>query len=114
MFRQLKIIRIQNKFTQQQIADVLGITRSAYCGYEIGRRTPDVDTLVQLSKFYKLPLECFIYENGSEIVNDSARDGEKATVYLSALSKEERDLICKFRMSTDEQKEQAMKTLEKA
>ncbi len=112
MFRQLKLIRTQNKFTQQQIADVLGITRSAYCGYETGRRTPDVNTLVKLSDFYGLPLECFVKKGGAEVLRDSDRDGEKLTMYLSTLSKEERDLVCKFRRLTDEQKEQAKKTFE--
>lgn len=113
MFRQLKIIRTQNKLTQQQIADVLGISRSAYCGYETGRRTPDVDTILKLSSFYRLPFECFVTKHDAEFVNDSDSDGEKLTMYLSTLSKEERDLIYKFRMSTDEQKKQAKEALEK-
>ena len=58
-YQQLKLIRIQNELTQQQLADALGSTRSAYCGYEIGRLSPDLDTIVKLSEFYKLPLVSF-------------------------------------------------------
>ncbi|MBQ4573371.1 MAG: helix-turn-helix transcriptional regulator [Clostridia bacterium] len=59
----LKIIRLQNNLKQQHIADVLGITRSAYCSYEIGRRAVDLDTLVKISKFYNLPVDVFLKMN---------------------------------------------------
>ena len=39
---QLKRARVSQGFTQQQVADLLGITNSTYCGYETGKRQPDV------------------------------------------------------------------------
>ena len=35
--------------TQQQIADSLGITKSTYCGYETGKRQPDIPKLRRLA-----------------------------------------------------------------
>jgi len=34
---QLKKARINRGYTQQQIADLMGITNSTYCGYETGK-----------------------------------------------------------------------------
>lgn len=36
--------------TQQQIADMMGIDKSTYCGYETGKRQPDVRKIKQLSE----------------------------------------------------------------
>ncbi|MBR5246491.1 MAG: helix-turn-helix domain-containing protein [Clostridia bacterium] len=101
------MIRIQNQLTQQQLADVLGITRSAYCSYEIGRRSPDVDTLIKLSEFYKLPLVAFIEKLDNSLVGDSFKfDADEETWYLSRLTKEERALITKVRSMDDKNKKE--------
>ena len=42
---QLKRARISQGLTQQQIADLMGITNSTYCGYETGKRQPDVEKI---------------------------------------------------------------------
>lgn len=39
---QLKKARLNMNYTQQQVADLMGITKSTYCGYETGKRQPDV------------------------------------------------------------------------
>ena len=47
---QLRKARIASGLTQQQVADAMGITNSTYCGYETGKRQPDVQKIKQLSK----------------------------------------------------------------
>lgn len=37
-------------YTQQQIADNMGIDKSTYCGYETGKRQPDVQKIKVLSR----------------------------------------------------------------
>ncbi len=46
---QLKIARTNMNYTQQQVADLMGITKSTYCGYETGKRQPDVAKIKQLA-----------------------------------------------------------------
>ena len=46
---QLKKTRLNMNYTQQQVADLMGITKSTYCGYETGKRQPDVAKIKQLS-----------------------------------------------------------------
>ncbi|RJS60153.1 helix-turn-helix transcriptional regulator [Bacillus sp. PK3_68] len=45
-------LRKENKKTQQQIADFLGITRPAYTAYERGTRQPDYETLRKIADYY--------------------------------------------------------------
>lgn len=42
---QLRAAREARGYTQQQIADLMGIDKSTYCGYETGKRQPDVQKL---------------------------------------------------------------------
>lgn len=46
---QLKKARLNMDYTQQQVADLMGITKSTYCGYETGKRQPDVAKIKQLA-----------------------------------------------------------------
>ena len=46
----LRSARMRAGFTQQQIADYMQIDKSTYCGYETGKRQPDVQKIKQLSK----------------------------------------------------------------
>ena len=46
---QLKRARLSMNYTQQQVADLMGITKSTYCGYETGKRQPDVVKIKQLA-----------------------------------------------------------------
>ena len=46
----LREAREKRGFTQQQIADTMGIDKSTYCGYETGKRQPDVQKIKAISK----------------------------------------------------------------
>ncbi len=50
----LKYYRTQSGLTQQDVADLLGLERSSYSYYETGKITPDIETLVRLSKIFKV------------------------------------------------------------
>lgn len=47
---QLKRARAARGLTQQQVADLMGITNSTYCGYETGKRQPDVAKIKRLAE----------------------------------------------------------------
>lgn len=62
---QLRKARIAAGLTQQQVADAIGITNSTYCGYETGKRQPDVPKIKQLSKILGISGD-FLLETGYE------------------------------------------------
>lgn len=45
----LKAARLRQGLTQQEAAEALGVSPSAYCGYETGKRQPDLSRLAQLA-----------------------------------------------------------------
>lgn len=50
----LKKLRKENKYTQQQIADKLCISRAAYSLYETGTNTPTIENILKLAEIYKV------------------------------------------------------------
>lgn len=108
--KKLKEIRVRNGVSQQQAADALGICRSAYCNYEIGRRSPDFSVIKRLADFYRISLDAF-NETESTDLNDEIDFQNDAPKYLSELSKNERDLIVKFRLLDQDEKKSLLKKL---
>lgn len=56
----LKTLRVNKGLKQKDIAQILNITSSAYGFYEQGKRTPTLDVLITLSKYYKISLDWLI------------------------------------------------------
>ena len=61
MFRdQIKRIRLQNGFSQAQVASKLGVSQGAVSQWENGRTRPDPDQLVQLARLFSVSLDYFV------------------------------------------------------
>lgn len=54
---EMKKKRLENNWTQQYVADSIGITKGAYSNIENGRRTPTLQVALKLQKFYSKPIE---------------------------------------------------------
>lgn len=50
--KNLKFLRKQKNLTQNEVADVLNITRQAYCRYENDQRELPLEALCSLADFY--------------------------------------------------------------
>lgn len=48
----LKELRTEKGYTQKDIAEVLGLSKTGYAGYEQGYREPDLKTLIKISKAF--------------------------------------------------------------
>lgn len=50
----LKTLRTQNNYTQVQLAQKLGLTKSVISAYETGLRLPSYDVLINIAKIFKV------------------------------------------------------------
>ena len=57
---QLKLARFRLDYTQQQVADLLGVDVTTYCCYEIGKRQPDLFKLAKLSEILQTPCDVLL------------------------------------------------------
>lgn len=62
---ELRKIRTLKGLTQQQVADGIQCSSTVYARYERGEREPSIDTLLRLSAFLKVTVDCLLGNNGS-------------------------------------------------
>lgn len=53
----IKLLRKRLGKSQEEVANILGLTRSSYSGYENGVADPGIETLIQVSDYFKVPLD---------------------------------------------------------
>ena len=63
----LKEIRKKKRYNQLKVAMDLSISREALSHYETGKRSPDIEMLVQLSKYFNVSIDYLI--TGNEFPN---------------------------------------------
>lgn len=66
--KKIKILRKTRGYTQQQLADLLGVQRATISNYEIGRRSPHIKELARLAELLGVNLEYF------GVTNDDVAD----------------------------------------
>lgn len=78
----LRDLRKNNKFTQEDLADELGITRSAVNGWEMGLSLPSTQYLIKLSILFKVSVDYLLGLNNSETINISnLKQSDKEIIY---------------------------------
>ena len=61
----LREIRKKKKYSQLKVAMDLSISREALSYYETGKRSPDIDMLVKLSRYFNVSIDYLIF--GEEV-----------------------------------------------
>ena len=56
-FENIRNLRIDNGYTQKQIAQELGISQNTYSQYEVGVLNYPVDALIKLADFYGVSVD---------------------------------------------------------
>ena len=51
-FENIRKLRLDNGYTQKQIAEMLGVSQNTYSQYEIGVLNYPVDVIIKLADFY--------------------------------------------------------------
>lgn len=83
----LKKLRIENKMTQQDVADRLNVARSTIAGYETKNRQPSHEKLTTLANLFRVTVD---YLLDDEVINI---DSSQCVIYED----EEKKLIAKYR-----------------
>lgn len=65
-YENIRNLRIDNGYTQKQIAAYLGISQNTYSQYEVGVLNYSVDTLEKLADFYGVSVDYLLGRNGEK------------------------------------------------
>ena len=101
----LRKLRKEHKLNQTQFAEMVGLKRSTYAYYELGRTTPDISILVRIAKAYGITLDEMLgcFEKADKI---AASDEENYSVTSVQLSLDEKNLLIHFRLMDDKNKKE--------
>ncbi len=102
----IRQIRLDQGFTQRNMAEALGITRSAYTYYETGHIKLDIYTIVLISKIFSVSMEIFVspqdymgVQNGRQRAPTKIVDNPSS---IDELTSEEKGVIAKMRANRAE------------
>ncbi len=112
----LKEIRREHNFTQLDLAEVLGIDRTAYTYYEMGKTQPSAAKLWKLARIYNVTVGYLmgVEENRPELIRQKVSDSLSAEVDpIAMLQKDERKILMWYRLLSPEQKRETEKELQR-
>lgn len=72
-FSKLKVFRKQAGFTQEDVAEKLGVSRQAVAKWERGETLPDIESCLKLSDLYGTTLDMLVRNMNEEIRADEGR-----------------------------------------
>lgn len=61
----LVMLRNLRGMTQEQVAEVIGISRQSYAKWEQGETVPDIEKCDNLAKFYGISIDALIHHNNA-------------------------------------------------
>lgn len=102
------LIRLRREagLSQQQLAEAVGLSRSAVGMYETGRREPDIDTLRLFSEYFKVDMNTLTAPR-------TAEDAEMAELLETLRSRDDMRMLFKLaKDATPEDVRRAVKIIE--
>lgn len=88
--KRLKEIRLQKGLSQQELGNMIGVTKVSICGYENGTRVPTIDNLVKLADNLDITID---YLLGREVTVMN----EENKSYIGSISYEDVCFIMELR-----------------
>lgn len=76
--------RALNKWTQEQLAGLLNVSRSTVSSWEVGRNYPDLEMIITLSDLLGISLDTLLRED-SEMIKDTTKNFKRGKVYRNVL-----------------------------
>lgn len=80
LYKKLKALREQGRFSQEQLSEALGVSRPTYMQIEKGGRELTISEAKKLASIFSLSLEEFLRDNASrehEVILESGKKSEK-------------------------------------
>ena len=114
----IKKLRIQKRYTQKEVADLLGVDRSTYSYYELGRINPDIKTIMKLAEIFEVHyteiLESEKRFRFSDVKSSENKFDEKYEKFIFGnLTAEERDALIAFKLLPKDSKNEVIELIDR-
>lgn len=117
--KRLKMLRLEKKKTQQELADVLGVRRSTYGEYERAKITPPYDKIERLAGYFGVSVDWLVGNTNFKTheekfgISDSLPDiSQEMKQILDQLQNDQKALMFNGQALDDESRELLKNSLE--
>ena len=77
--KRLKDLRLSKGLNQQQIGEMLGVTKVSICGYENGTRTPSLETFLMIADLFGVTTD-YLLGREVEIKDEPVKEEPKEII----------------------------------
>ena len=81
----LKLLRLQDNMTQEQLAQKLNLTKSVISAYETGLRLPSYDVLIRIAKIFNVSTDYLLGLEHNQEVDLSGLSQEEINALLNLI-----------------------------
>ena len=89
--KKIKELRNKNKFTQTELAQKVGVTKSTIAAYENDSRLPSYDVLIKIADIFRISLDSLLLNRSENTIDITGLNPEQIRLL--------RDLVYCFRKS---------------
>ena len=72
----LRMMRVKERYSMEDIAEIIGVSRQAVAKWESGETFPDIEKCVKLAKLYKVSLDALVNEPLGLLPENNGEDGK--------------------------------------
>lgn len=88
--KRIKDMRLEKGMSQQELGDLIGVTKVSICGYENGTRTPSLETFGILADIFETTTDYLLGREVS-VVNEEGNE------YIGSISRDDIEIIQELR-----------------
>ena len=108
----IKILRTKLGVTQKHIASILGVDRSTYTYYELGKTVPNWPMIKRIAKVFKISPYNLLEDDNKYIASDISSSSKKRS-NLYDLSNQEKKLVLSLRSLPEDERKKVIKSIDK-
>ena len=108
----IKILRTKLGVTQKHIASILGVDRSTYTYYELGKTVPNWSMIKRIAKVFKISPYNLLEDDNKYIASDISSSSKRRS-NLYDLSNPEKKLVLSLRSLPEDERKKVMKSIDK-
>ncbi|MDD4371967.1 MAG: helix-turn-helix transcriptional regulator [Anaerostipes sp.] len=82
--KKLLILRKEKGLSQEKLAEQIGVSRQAISKWELGTAIPDTENIVQISEFFRVPIEYLLLDS-IDTIDDckNQKDGKASLIVMN-------------------------------
>lgn len=82
----LKTLRLKKELTQQQLADILGVTKSVISAYENGMRYPSYALLIKIARIFHVTTDYLLGLENKNTIDTSGLTDEQIKALIAFIN----------------------------